>query len=164
MIELTPNQLERMSLIDYFKTIELSIRNPIKLDELTKLFTDEPFLESKPYLNRRVLIPSDKRFNQIEFVYESMDQVRAVVWHFSTSLAQLISIFGSPIIQFEPYSNTSAFTFPSQNRNIEVIKTRHHECLLKNESGGFTYYNIENKKLELKDPEFNFIQFSLKTS
>lgn len=163
MFQLSHNQLERVPLEAYFKAIERLIINSISVEDLTAFFTNQPFLETKPYLFRRILIPIDKRFSKIELVYESINHVKAIVWHFDTTLSELKSIFGEAIIHHEPYSNSTAVAFLSQNKNIDVIKTRHNGRLLKNEHGLFEYYNNGNQRVELLDPEFDFLQITLKT-
>ncbi len=151
-----------MSINDYFKSIELAIDSAISVDGLTDFFTVHPYVETKPYLTRRRLIPNDTRFKQIELVYKDRNKVAAIVWDITISLSQLTEIFGEPIIHNEPYSESTAFAFKSNNPNIKIIETRHPKWLtmIKGKKG-FEYQDEDNQKRELVDPEFSFIQFDL---
>lgn len=153
-------ELQKLSLKDYFKRFEASIDNSIDLKSITDLFTTKNFIEEKPYLIRRMLMPIDNRFKNIEIVYDHNKKVKAIVWELKISLQELNEIFGEPIVYNEPYSNTTAFAFKSNNKCIEIIKTRFNGWLKKldNEDG----FEDESKKtLKIYNPEFNFIQFSL---
>lgn len=163
LFDLKQNELEKLSIKDYFKSIELEINSALSVDKLTDFFTVQSYVESKPYLTRRRLIPNDTRFKQIELVYKDSNKVRAIVWGITISLSQLTNIFGEPIIHNEPYSDSTAFVFRSSNQDIEIIKTRHPEWLTKLESKNvFEYQDKDNQKVELVDPEFSFIQFDLR--
>ena len=162
MFDLNRNELEKLSLKDYFKSIELAIDSAFSVDKLTDFFTVQTYLETKPYLTRRRLIPNDTRFKQIELVYKDSNKVSAIIWDITISLAQLADIFGEPIIHNEPYSDSTAFAFISMNKNISIIKTRHPEWLTKVKSKNiFEYQDKDKQKVELNDLIFSFIQFDL---
>jgi hypothetical protein len=162
LFELRENELEKLSLKDYFKTIELAINKALSIDKLTDFLSVDPYSETKPYLTRRQLIPKDKRFKQIELVYKDSNKASAIVWDMTISLSQLTDIFGEPIIHNEPYSDSTAFAFRSNNQDIEIIKTRHPKWLTKFEGKNiFEYQDKDNQKVKLVDPEFSFIQFDL---
>ncbi len=162
VFDLKQHELEKLSVKDYFKRIELAINSALSVDELTDLFTDKAYVETKPYLTRRKLIPNDTRFKRIELVYKNNNKVDAIVWDITISLSQLTDIFGDPIIHNEPYSDSTAFAFKSKNQNVEIIKTRHPKWLtMVNGKKAFEYQDEDNQKVELVDPEFSFIQFDL---
>jgi hypothetical protein len=164
LFDLRENDLKNLSIKDYFKSIELAIESIMSVDELTDFFTNQTYVETKPYLTRRKLIPNDRRFRQIELVYEDSKKVNAIIWDITISLSQLTEIFGEPIIHNEPYSDSTAFAFKSVNQNIEIIKTRHPKWLTMVKSKkGFRYQDKDNHEVELADPEFSFIQFELTT-
>jgi hypothetical protein len=162
LFDIKQNELEKLSIKDYFKSMELAIDSALSVDELTAYFTNQPYVETKPYLTRRKLTPNDTRFKQIELVYKDSKKVDAIVWDFTISLSQLTDIFGAPIIHNEPYSDSTAFAFKSNNQDIEIIKTRHPKWLtmIKGKKA-FEYQDEDNQKVELIDPEFTFIQFDL---
>ncbi len=163
LFDLKQNELEKLSILDYFKSIELAIGSELSVGKLTDFFTVHSYSETKPYLTRRRLIPNDTRFKQIELVYKDSNKVSAIVWEITISLSQLTTIFGEPIVHNEPYSGSTAFAFRSSNQDIEIIKTRHPEWLTKLESKNvFEYQDQDNQKVELVDPEFSFIQFDLR--
>lgn len=154
-------ELSQLSLKDYFKKIEDILSVNYTLEELTKLFSDQPFTETKPYLIRRQLRPFDNRFSEIEIVYDN-EKVGAIVWDLKILLSQLTDFFGQPHIHNEPYDNSTAFTFISQNPRIQIIKARHPKWLTElTHKNGFEYRDEKNNYIEIKDPEFSFIQFSL---
>jgi hypothetical protein len=158
-------ELKKMSIKEYFKTVELAIDSALSVDELTDFFSTKPFFESKPYLTRRRLIPKDPRFKKIELVYKDSYKVDAIVWDLTILLSELSDIFGEPIIYNELYSEATAFEFKSNNQRIKVIKTRHPKWLkMLKEKKVFEYQDENNQKLELIDPEFSFIQFNLTNS
>jgi hypothetical protein len=160
LLDLKQNELEKLSIKDYFQKIELAINSALNVDELTDFFTIQTYLETKPYLTRRKLIPKDTRFKQIELVYKDSNKVDAIVWNITMSLSQLTEIFGEPIIHNEPYSDSTAFTFKSNNQDIEIIKTRHPKWLtMVKGKKVFEYRDEYNQNVELSDPEFSFIQF-----
>ena len=162
IIDLNPFDLENLSIKDYFKIIESTIGKSNSVDNLTDFFTQHPFSEFKSYLNRRKLKPFDTRFDQIELVYDDKNNVSAIVWDLGITLSQLTEIFGTPIIHNEPYSDTTAFAFKSINPRIEIIKTRHPEWLKKlKHKNVFEYQDKNNQKIELEDPMFSFVQFTL---
>src|SRR4051812_42606716 len=115
--KLKQSNLEQLSIKDYFKTFEVSLDESINVDELTNFFSSQPYSETIPYLTRRQLKPIDKRFKQIELVYQDIHTIGAILWEIDISLSELIDIFGEPIIHNEPYSNTTAFAFKSKNKN-----------------------------------------------
>lgn len=160
LFDIKQNDLEKMSIKDYFKSIESSINSGISIDKLTAFFTFEDFVETKPYLIRRKLIPFDKRFKQIELVYKNKDKVDAIVWELTISLSQLIDIFGIPIIYHEPYSESTAIVFKSSNHDISIV-TRHQKWITILKNNVFEYLNEDNQKSEIVDPEFSFVQFNL---
>ena len=163
LFDLKQNELEKLSIKDYFKSIELAIDSALSVDELTEFFTVQTYVETKPYLTRRRLIPNDIKFKQIELVYKDSNKVDAIVWDITISLSQLTEIFGDPIIHNEPYSESTAFAFKSNNQDIEIIKTRHPKWLTQVKGRNvFEYQNEDNQKVELVNPEFSFIQFDLK--
>jgi hypothetical protein len=153
--------LERLPLKSYFKTVESMLKSSNTLGELTDFFTIEPFTDSKPYLTTRKLIPLDKRFKTIELVYKDSTKVDAIVWEIDITLSELIDIFGNPIIHNEPYSDSTAFAFQSDNPCIEIIKTRHPKWLTKVDGKESFEYEDQKQKKEVTNPEFSFIQFSL---
>jgi hypothetical protein len=162
LFDLERNELDKLSIKDYFRSIELAINSALNVDELTDFFTVQTYVETKPYLTRRKLIPNDTRFKQIELVYKDSNRVDAIVWDITISLSQLTEIFGEPIIHNEPYSESTAFAFKSNNQDIEIIKTRHPKWLtMVKGKNVFEYQNEDNQKVELVDPEFSFIQFDL---
>jgi len=162
LFDLKQNELDIMSIKDYFKSIEVSIDSALSVDELMDFFSVQNYVETKPYLTRRKLIPKDKRFKQIELVYKDSNKVDAIVWDITMSLSQLTEIFGEPIIHNEPYSNSTAFSFKSNNQVIEIIMTRHPKWLtMVKGQKAFEYQDECNQKAELGDPEFSFIQFNL---
>lgn len=157
------SNLEKLPLKDYFKTIESIVTKDTSVEELTNFFTIKPYSETKPYLTRRHLIPMDKRFKEIEIVYKTARTAKAIVWNLNIFLSQLVDMFGEPIIHNEPYSDSTAFAFKSINPGIEIITTRHLKWLTKlADKNGFGYQD-EQHKIQLLDPEFTFIQFSLKS-
>lgn len=159
------DDLKKLPFKEYFKTIESSLGRNNNVDELTNFFSTQPFSESIPYLIRRKLKPLDKRFHQIELVYDIYDNrknVRAICWDVTLFLSQLIDFFGQPIIHTEPYSDTTAFAFKSANPNIEIIKTRFPDWLEKSKDKDiFVYQDKKNQKAELNDPMFTFVQFNI---
>ena len=162
LFDLKQIKLEKLSIKDYFKSIELAIGSALSVDKLTGFFTVQNYIETKPYLTRRRLMPNDTRFKQIELVYKDSNKVDAIVWDITISLSQLTDIFGEPIIHNEPYSDSTAFAFKSNNQNIEFIKTRHPKWLtIAKGKKVFEYQDEDNQKVELVDPEFSFIQFDL---
>ncbi len=155
-------ELDDLSLKEYFKLMIDTIPNVCSVEELTHFFTEEPFTETKPYLTRRILNPKDKRFKNIELVYEECSYVSAIVWELNITLSQLKDIFGEPVINNEPYSDSTSFAFSSANKNISIIKTRHPKWLTwVKEKNSFEYLNSNNQKVELVDPDFSFIQIDL---
>jgi len=52
IIDLNPVELEKLTIEDYFKTIESTIGKDNRVDKLTDFFTEQPFSEFKSYLNR----------------------------------------------------------------------------------------------------------------
>ncbi len=162
LLNLDQTDLIKLSIEDYFKTIELAIDKIVTVDQLTVFLTDQSYAETKPYLTRRQLKPIDKKFEQIELVYKDSYKVSAIVWDFKTSLSQLTDIFGEPIIHNEPYSDSTAFAFRSKNENIKIIKTRYPKWLTKlDDKETFEYLDTDNKKVEIKNPEFTFVQFDI---
>lgn len=163
LFDLNSFDLKELSIQDYFKTIESTLEKTYNVDKLTNFFTVHPFSEWKSYLNRRTLTSLDPKFKKIELVYQPLNNnVSAIVWELSISLSQLTEIFGVPITHNEPYSDTTAFAFKSTNPNIEIIKTRHPEWLKKlRHKNSFAYQDKNNKKIELEDPIFSFVQFNL---
>ncbi|MBB1287419.1 hypothetical protein HRH25_23800 [Flavisolibacter sp. BT320] len=153
--------LEKKSIKEYFQTIETTLNADNPADELTHLFTDKPFADTKPYLTRRKLIPNDIRFEQIELVYETPKKVKAIVWDLKILLSQLVDIFGKPIIHNEPYSDSTAFAFKSDNPHIEIIKTRPPQWLTQlKDKNGYSYQE-GNQRIELVDPEFPLFNLAL---
>lgn len=150
-------ELLNSSLKNCFKLIENDISKETTVDDYTKLFTNLPFTETKPYLIRRQVQPIDKRFTKIEIVYDENNNVRALVWYIKISLNQLRDFFGSETIQEEPYSGSTAFFFKSENKSIRVIKTRFPRYLEKNSDTNY----FESDKSKIKNPEFDFIQFDV---
>lgn len=162
LFDLKQNELEKLSIKDYFKSIELAIDSALSVDELTDFFNVQTYVEIKPYLTRRRLTPNDTKFKQIELVYKDSNKVDAIVWDITISLSQLTDIFGEPIIHNEPYSDSTAFAFKSNNQDIEIIKTRHPKWLtLVKGKKVFEYLGEDKQKIELVDPVFSFIQFTL---
>ena len=95
-------------------------------------------------------------------VYDDKNNVSAIVWDLTIPLSKLTGIFGTPIIHNEPYCDTTAFAFRSANPNIKIIKTRHSEWLKKlKHNNFFEYQDKNNQKIELEDPMFSFVQFTL---
>lgn len=163
LFDLKQNELEKLSIKDYFKSLELAFDSTLSVDELTDFFIVQTHVETKPYLIRRRLTPDDTRFKQIELVYKDSNKVDAIVWEIKISLSNLTDIFGEPIIHNEPYNHSTGFTFKSNNPYIEIIMTRHPKWLtLVKGRNVFEYQNENNKKVELVNPEFSFIQFDLK--
>lgn len=155
-------ELRELSITDYFKTVESSITKNMNVDEVTNFFTNFPYSETNPFLTRRQLNPIDNRFERIELVYSDIDKVKAIVWEFRIKLSMLIETFGEFIFQNEPYSNSTAFLFKSQNQNIAVIKTRHPKWLSKTSNKMVFEYLDENEKcIQINNPEFEFIQISI---
>lgn len=156
------HELNDLSLNEYFNLMIVAIPNVCNVEDLTHFFTDEPYSETKPYLIRRKLNPKDKRFKNIELVYEDPNKVSAIVWEINITLTQLKDIFGEPLFNNEPYSNSTSFTFHTANKNISIIKTRHPKWLTwEQEKNTFEYLNSNNQKVELVDPDFSFIQIDL---
>ncbi|MFN5844190.1 MAG: hypothetical protein ACK46O_00640 [Flavobacteriia bacterium] len=162
IFEHTNHELNDLSLKEYFKLLIDTVPNVCNVEDLTHFFTDEPYSETKPYLIRRKLNPKDKRFKNIELVYDDRNKVSAIVWDINITLTQLKDIFGEPLINNEPISNSTSFAFPSTNKNISIIKTRHRKWLTwEQEKNTFEYLNSNNQKVELVDPDFSFIQIDL---
>jgi hypothetical protein len=162
LFNIKQSDLDKLSLKDYFKTIEVALDKNNSVDRLTEFLTSQPYSETKPYLTRRQLKPIDKRFKQIELVYKDSNKVNAIVWDLNISLSQLKDIFGEPIIHNEPYSDSTAFAFRSKNKNIEIIKTRHPEWLtFKGDKKVFQYADSNKQKHEISDPEFSFVQYDI---
>lgn len=153
--------LGRLPIKTYFQTVKSRLKTSNSLNELTDFFTIEPYRESKPYLTRRKLIPLDKRFKTIELVYKVPNKVDAIVWEIDITLSELVDIFGDPIIHNEPYSDSTAFAFRSDNPHIKIIKTRHPKWLTKVEGKESFEYEDQQQKIEVSNPEFSFIQFSI---
>ena len=163
LFNIKQSDLNKLTLKDYFKTIEFALDKNNGVDRLTEFLTEQPFSETKPYLTRRQLNPIDKRFKQIELVYKDSHKVKAIVWDLKISLSQLTDIFGEPIIQNEPYSDSTVFAFRSKNENIEIIKTRHPEWLtIDGNKKTFEYTDKNKQKNKIIDPEFSFIQLDIK--
>ena len=161
LTEISQIELANLSLADYFQKMESLLNKSLSLDVLTDFFTDEKYEETKPYLTRRKLIPKDKKFSEIEIVYD--EKVEAIVWDIKISLSKLTDIFGNPIMHNEYYSESTAFAFKSKNPDIEIINTRHPESLKKLESENKYEFTTENgNRIKISDPEFSFVQFSLK--
>ena len=163
LFNIKQSDLNKLTLKDYFKTIEFALDKNNGVDRLTEFLTEQPFSETKPYLTRTQLNPIDKRFKQIELVYKDSHKVKAIVWDLKISLSQLTDIFGEPIIQNEPYSDSTVFAFRSKNENIEIIKTRHPEWLtIDGNKKTFEYTDKNKQKNKIIDPEFSFIQLDIK--
>ncbi|QBZ97570.1 hypothetical protein [Flavobacterium sangjuense] len=152
------NKDEIINLKEYFHIWGNQDFSKLNLDLLTQLFTKSDFVETKPYLYRRKLIPNDSRFKQIELVYDEDQKVKAIVWDLNITYKDLKDYFGEPIIHYEYYSETTAFAFRSKNQDIEIISTRTSGKL--NQLGESFFENESETKIE--NPEFTFIQFSLK--
>jgi hypothetical protein len=162
LFDIATLDLEKLSIENYFKTLEFSLSRRMSVDKLTMLFTREPFWETRPYLTRRHLKPLDTRFTQIELVYEHRNVVAAIAWDLEILLAQLTSIFGEPMIKHVPYDNSTDFAFRSENPNIEIIKTTHLGLLTKVKNKDvFKYQDETGREIELSNPKFTFIQFNL---
>ena len=161
LTEISQIELSNLSLTEYFKRMEKLIDKSHSLNILTDFFTDEKFTETKPYLTRRKLVPKDKRFSEIEIVYD--EKIKAIVWDLKISLTNLTKTFGKPIMHNNYYDESTEFAFRSENLNIEIIKTRHPESLKKLDGENNFEYKTENgNETTINDPEFSFIQFSLK--
>ena len=159
---ITSNELIDLSLEEYFNYFENNLNKDIDIDLLSKLFTELPYTEKKPYLIRRQLQPKDKRFEKIEIVYDGDKNVGAIVWWFKVTLRELVHLFGKPILHYEPYSESAAFAFKSENPDIEIIKTRYSqssESMVELKGDELTEFkNIGNQILDI---EFSFLQFNL---
>jgi hypothetical protein len=163
LFEVSPNELTNYSLPDYFRYFESRLSRNIDLDSLTAFLSDQPFTEYKPYLTRRKLNPFDNRFNEIEIVYHDNRKVGAIVWELPISLTQLTECFGQFIVHNFYYDRSTEFAFLSKNKELEVIKTRHPEYLTAlSDSKSFEYENEQKDKIVFSDPQFNFVQFTLK--
>ena len=161
LTEISQIELSNLILIEYFKRMEKLIDKSLSLDILTDFFSDNKFTETKPYLTRRKLVPKDKRFNGIEIVYD--EKVKAIVWDLNISLSNLTKAFGKPIMHNSHYDDSTEFAFRSENPNIEIIITRHPESFKKlNGENNFEYKTENRNEITINDPEFSFIQFSLK--
>jgi len=155
--------LQKFTLEEYFKVIELALEKKNSVDTLTELMTEQPYTETKPYLTRRQLKPTDNRFDKIELVYSNRSRVSAIVWDINIYLSKLIEIFGEPIIHNEPYSDSTAFAFRSKNDNIEFINTRHPKWLTQTENKMIFEYTDEYKLRQvIVDPNFSFVQFNIR--
>jgi hypothetical protein len=161
IFDLTQVDLENLTTGEYFERIESVVDKKMDIERMTELFSLGHYSETKPYLIRRQLIPADKRFSQIELVYEAPHRIEAIVWHIRVSLSQLTDYFGEPIIHYEPYSNSTVFAFRSKNHNIEIIETRHPGWLTKLTDNTFEYESKDKSIQTLIDPEFSFIQFDI---
>ena len=161
LTEILQIELSNLSLYEYFKRMEKLIDKSISLNILTNFFTDKEFTETKPYLTRRKLLPKDKRFSKIEIVYD--EKIKAIVWDLNISLSNLTKTFGKPIMHNNYYDESTEFAFKSENPNIEIIKTRHPESLKKlNGENTYKFKTESGNETKIDDPEFSFIQFSLK--
>ena len=167
IVGMTRAELLDLPLKEYFHYFENNLQKDVDLEQLTELFTELPYKETKPYLTRRLLLPKDERFKEIEIVYEinnnDRNKVKAIVWDFKITLRELVRFFGKPILHYEPYSDSAIFAFKSKNSNIDVIKTRYSRS-----SNAVIDYkqleltdvgNIEDRILDL---EFTFLQFNLR--
>lgn len=162
---MTGSDLLNLTLKDYFEYFQNSLKKDVDLESLTRLFTKLPFKEKKPYLTRRLLLPEDNRFSEIEIVYDVLksNKVGAIIWEFRSTFRELINLFGKPIIHYEPYSNSVVVAFKCDNPDIDVIKTRYSQSpdimteLRKMESKDVK--SIDNRLLEL---EFGFLQIDLR--
>jgi hypothetical protein len=142
--------------------MEQAIKGALSVDKLTEYFNAESYLETKYYLTIRHLILKDKRFKQISLIYKDKNRVDTIIWDITISFSQLTEIFGEPIIHNEPYSDSTAFAFKSSNKAIIIIQTRYPEWLTMEKSKSvFEYQDKDNRKIELANPEFSFIQFKL---
>jgi len=141
--KITKEDLLGLPLKSYFNYFANNLKKEVNLEFLTILFTELQFKEKKPYLTRRKLLPNDKRFKEIEIVYDkkSNNKVMAIVWDFQFTLRELLNLFGTPVIEYEPYSNTTYFKYIMKS-DIKFVKTGHQEHL--NDI-------INLKKLELVD-------------
>jgi hypothetical protein len=149
---------EIVNLKEYFHIWGNQDFSKLNLDMLTQIFTKTNFVETKPYLYRRKLIPNDNRFKEIELVYDEDKKVKAIVWDLNITYKDLKDYFGEPIIHYEYYSETTAFAFRSKNQCIEIISTRTLGKL--NQLGDSLFENESETKI--KNPIFTFIQFTLK--
>lgn len=158
------DELLGQSLEIYFKFFEKKLEKDVDLEWLTDIFTEVPYTEKKPYLTIRHLIPKDKRFKEIEIIYDvnSKNKVKAIVWNFKVTLRELMHLFGKPNLKYEAYADSMLFTFSSNNCNIDVIKTR-----LPNPSEKIIglredeLSNISTTTDGILDLEFIFLQFGL---
>lgn len=161
--EICREQLQNASLSDYFKIVELNINHLLSIDFWTRLFSDLAYEEQRPYLTRRILIPSDPRFQQIELVYNhnsQNNQIVAIVWDLEISYSQLTKIFGEADIEFEGYSSSTSFKFKSKNPEIFIIKTRYPHNIEKI-NNIFVDKTLNNEICI--DPVFKFIQINIKS-
>lgn len=159
-------ELHTLPLKEYFNRVALLLSRGIDLSQLTDLFTQQPYEETRPHLIWRKLKPSDPRFSLIQIIYDAAapDKINAIYWDFAINLSELSAIFGPYNWQNEPNSESTAFVFPAPNPAVSLVKTRHPQWLtaLPNEAG-FGYVDRESgAKMVLPDPEFSFVQISLK--
>ena len=119
-------ELIDLPLKEYFDYFNNNLHKNMVLEYLEELFTELPHKEYKPYLIRRSLIPKDKRFRNIEIVYDDTNgfELGAIVWEINFTLRELVDIFGKPKYNYVPYNDTVEFAFISLNPDIEIIKTR----------------------------------------
>lgn len=158
-------ELHTLPLKDYFNRVALLLSRGVDLSQLTDLFTQQPYEEIRPYLIWRKLKPSDPRFSLIQIIYDAAtpDKINAIYWDFAINLSELSGIFGPYNWHNEPYSESTAFVFPSPNPAVSLVKTRHPQWLtaLPNEAG-FGYVDRESgERMVLSDPEFSFVQINL---
>ena len=154
------NISQQFSTSEYLKHFEKEISKSITLETLTRHFaTDDNYYTDKPNIYRRKIKSTDKRFESFEIVYDNSETIHAVIFDLKITLSILQEIFGQPIMQNEPYSDTTAFAFKSTNTEIEIIKTRYAAWLKKGKGNDFI---IEDTSNRIFDPEFSFVQVDIK--
>ncbi|MBA2561558.1 MAG: hypothetical protein H0V14_01340 [Chitinophagaceae bacterium] len=151
-----------LSTSEYLKSFEKEIQKNITLEALTiHLTADNNYHTEKPYLYRRIIKSTDRRFEGFEIVHDKSEKIHVIVFDLKITLSELENLFGKPFMQNEPYDEATAFAFKSTNPDIEIIKTRHPKWLTKIKDKLYEY-SVDNNSYKLVDPEFSFVQFSIK--
>lgn len=153
-----------LSKLEFLKKIEQSLFLNISLNEITEFFiNDHNYIIEKPYLIRRIIKSTYLGIDSFEIVYDSAEKIYALVINVKLNLKELYSLFGKFEVLYEPYSNSSAFLFKSNNPCISLIKTRLNIIVI-NSNKNFIEYKLNDKLYKDINPEFNFIQFNFPTS
>jgi len=138
---MSPDQ-QTAELKKYWSDIKEMTQQIKHVDDWTAKLSSGDFTESRPYLTRRKLKPTDGRFSYIELVYEHPEAVVSIVWGIELPLSGLIEILGTMRLHYAPAGGGTIIGFFEGNHftGFESIypgcvQHENNEYIVENEAG-----------------------------